>query len=176
MKKIMLALLFIGASLYALEVQHTTVAFTAFKTYAKKGVSGVFDKISITTAKADTVAQLLKNATADIDTTSVNSGNKGRDAKLVTAFFQVQNVKKIKATITDVKKDTLLVQLTMNKKSLNIPMSYSAEKGTIKAKGVIDLADFVMIKSLKSINKACYALHQGKTWQDVNISFTMQYK
>lgn len=176
MKKIILTLLFVAASAYALEVQSTTITFTAFKTYAKKGVSGVFDKISVTTAKADTVIQLLENATANIDTSSVNSGNKGRDAKLVTNFFHVQNVKKIKATITSVKKDMLLLQLTMNGKSVNIPMSYNVEENTILAKGVIDLADFAMIKSLKSINKACYALHQGKTWQDVNISFTMQYK
>jgi len=176
MKKIILALLFVAASAYALEVQNTTVKFTAFKTYAKKGVSGVFDKVSVTTAKADTVTQLLENATANIDTSSVNSGNKGRDAKLVTQFFNVQNVKNIKAKISDVKKNTLLLKLTMNGKSLNIPMSYNVEENMINAKGVIDLADFAMMKSLKSINKACYTLHQGKTWQDVNIYFTMQYK
>jgi len=78
MKKIILTLLFVAASAYALEVQNTTITFTAFKTYAKKGVSGVFDKCSVTTAKADTVEQLLENATASIDASSVNSGNQGK--------------------------------------------------------------------------------------------------
>ncbi|WP_151900288.1 YceI family protein [Sulfurimonas hydrogeniphila] len=176
MKKIILALLLAGASLYALEVQNTTVKFTAFKTYAKKGVSGVFDKIRVKTQKADTVTTLLRNATAEIETSSVNSGNKGRDAKLVAQFFNVQDVKRIKAKIIDVTKNTLILQLNMNNKTLNIPMSYSIANNTVNAKGTIDLADFMMLQSLKSINKACYALHQGKTWQDVNIYFTMQYK
>ncbi len=176
MKKILLALLLATASLYALEAQSTTVKFTAFKTYAKKGVSGVFDKIKIHTQNADTVVSLLKNATADIETSSVNSGNKGRDAKLVSQFFNVQNVKKIQAKIIDVQKNMLVLQLKMNSKTLNIPMNYSVENHTVKAKGTIDLADFMMLKSLKSINKACYTLHKGKTWQDVNIYFTMQYK
>ncbi|QOP43597.1 YceI family protein [Sulfurimonas sediminis] len=176
MKKIILALLLATASLYALEVQNTTIKFTAFKTYAKKGVSGVFDKIKINTSKADTVVALLKNATAEIETSSVNSGNKGRDAKLVTQFFNVQKVKKIEAKIIDVQKDILVLQLSMNSKTLNIPMSYTVSDNRVNAQGTIDLADFMMLKSLKSINKACYTLHKGKTWQDVNIYFTMQYK
>lgn len=40
----------------------------------------------------------------NIDTASVNSGNKGRDAKLVAKFFNVQNVKNIQAKIINVKK------------------------------------------------------------------------
>lgn len=70
----------------------------------------------------------------------------------------------------------LIAKITMNDKSLNIPMNYTANDGVITAKGTIDLADFAMIPSLKSINKACYDLHQGKTWQDVDIAFTLNYK
>lgn len=176
MKKILLALLLATASLCALEVQNTTVKFTAFKTYAKIGVSGVFDKVQVNTKTAKTVPALLENATANIDTSSVNSGNKGRDTKLVTKFFDVQNVKNIKAKIINVTKGMLLLQLSMNGKTLNIPMNYNVKDNTVNAKGVIDLADFAMLKSLKSLTKACYVLHKGKTWQDVNIYFTMQYK
>ena len=176
MKKLIFAMLLASASLWALEVQNTTVKFTAFKTYAKIGVSGVFDKITVHTQKADTVSSLLKNATANIDTSSVNSGNKGRDSKLVEQFFNVQNVKNIKAKIINVTKDMLLLQLNMHGKTLEIPMHYSVKNNTIDANGFIDLADFAMLPSLKSLTKACYALHQGKTWQDVNIYFTMQYR
>ncbi|WP_297441233.1 YceI family protein [Sulfurimonas sp.] len=176
MKKILLASLVLAASLSAYEIQNSSVKFTAFKTYAKKGVSGVFDVVKVTTNKNDTIVGLLSNATATINTSSVNSGNKGRDIKLVSKFFDVQNVKKIEAKIIKVDKKTLVAKITMNEKSLDIPMSYTAKNGKITAKGTIDLADFAMLSSLKSINKACYALHQGKTWQDVDIAFTLDYK
>ncbi|WP_457743978.1 YceI family protein [Sulfurimonas sp.] len=176
MKKIILAMLILAASLSALEIQNTTVKFTAFKTYAKKGVSGVFDKVKVQSNQGADVQALLLNAVADISTTSVNSGNKGRDIKLVNKFFDVQNVQNIKVKITNVTKSSLIATISMNAKTLNIPMSYSVENNTINAKGTIDLADFDMIPSLKSLNKACYKLHQGKTWRDVDIYFTITYK
>jgi len=176
MKKTLLAMLFLAASLSAYEIQNTTVKFTAFKTYAKKGVSGVFDTIKLHDKKADSVAKLLANAAVSIDTSSVNSGNKGRDAKLVSKFFNVQNVKTIQAKLSDVTKSSLVATITMHGKTLDIPMSYSVKNGVVHAKGTIDLADFNMIPSLKSLNKACYALHKGKTWQDVDIYFTIAYK
>ncbi len=176
MKKFILALLFASASLWALEVQNTTVKFTAFKTYAKIGVSGIFEKVHVNTKTGKNVISLLKNATANIDTSSVNSGNKGRDIKLVQKFFNIQNVKNIQAKIVNVSKNNLVLKLTMHKKTLQIPMHYSVVNNTISANGVIDLADFAMLKSVKSLNKACYVRHKGKTWQDVDISFTMQYK
>jgi len=46
----------------------------------------------------------------------------------------------------------------------------------LEAEGYIDLADFKMLPSLKSINKACYDLHKGKTWQDVKIEIELELK
>ena len=154
MKKIIFALLFLVASLSAYEVQKTTVKFTAFKTYAKKGVSGVFNKVAVDSKTQKSIEALLENTTAVIDTSSVNSGNKGRDAKLVGKFFNVQNVSKIKATLSNVSKNSLIAKITMHEKTLNIPMSYTVKGNTIQAKGVIDLADFGMLDSLHSLNKA----------------------
>ena len=44
------------------------------------------------------------------------------------------------------------------------------------AASLSNAADFGMIPSLKAINKACYDLHQGKTWQDVDTYFNIAYK
>jgi len=176
MKKTLLAMLFLAASLSALEIQHTTVKFTAFKTYAKKGVSGIFNKVAVKSIKANNVKSLLSNTIATIDTSSVNSGNKGRDIKLVNKFFAVQNVKNIKATLSNVQDKSLTATISMNGKTLAIPMSYTVKGNIINAKGTIDLTDFSMIPSLKSLNKACYVLHKGKTWRDVVIYFSIEYK
>ena len=176
MKKTLLAMLFLAASLSALEIQHTTVKFTAFKTYAKKGVSGIFNKVAVKSIKANNVKSLLSNTIATIDTSSVNSGNKGRDIKLVNKFFAVQNVKNIKAILSNVQDKSLTATISMNGKTLAIPMSYTVKGNIINAKGTIDLTDFSMIPSLKSLNKACYVLHKGKTWRDVVIYFSIEYK
>jgi hypothetical protein len=55
-------------------------------------------------------------------------------------------------------------------------MKYSFSNGKLRAAGVIDLIDFKAENALTSINTACYDLHQGKTWSDVNIGFTMDVK
>ena len=68
----------------------------------------------------------------------------------------------------------VLVEVMMNGKGLNVPMAYSYEKGLFTAKGVIDLGDFKALDALTSINRACYDLHDGKTWQDVNIGFILK--
>ena len=176
MKKVIIALLLLNISLLAYEVENISVKFTAFKTYAKKGVNATFDDVAYQKVSADTIVKMLTNSHVDINTTHVNSGNKARDAKLVTSFFNIQGVKHIKAKIIDVREKMLIVEIQMNETTLNIPMLYTVSDSSVLANGTIDLADFMMIPSLKSINKACYDLHQGKTWQDVDISFEMDYK
>ena len=53
-------------------------------------------------------------------------------------------------------------------------MAYTYENGLFKAAGVIDLGDFGALNALTSINRACYDLHAGKTWQDVDIAFALK--
>lgn len=176
MKKFIISLLLLNISLFAYEVDNISVKFTAFKTYAKKGVNAVFDNVQYKKTTSDTIVGMLTNSSVKISTAKVNSGNKARDEKLVASFFNVQGVETIEANIIDVREKLLIVEIKMNNKTLNIPMFYTVSDSSIIANGTIDLADFMMIPSLSSINKACYDLHQGKTWQDVDISFEMDYK
>jgi hypothetical protein len=62
----------------------------------------------------------------------------------------------------------------MNNITKEVLMDLDFDKDEIEAKGRIDLADFAMLPSLKSINTACYDLHKGKTWQDVEIEFEIK--
>ena len=88
----------------------------------------------------------------------------------------VQNVEMITAKITKVEGNVLHVAISMNGKTLDVPMKYEVEDDEVEAEGVIDLADFEMLPALHAINKACYDLHQGKTWQDVELEFELKYK
>lgn len=148
--------------------------FKAYKTPLKIGVKGTFDKYTLHTQPSISQKELLTSSSVTIDTTSVNTGNKGRDAKLVAKFFEVQGVKTITAKVIGYDKNVADVAITMNGVTKTVPMKVEFDDDEIELKGVLDLADFTMLPSLKSITQACYALHKGKTWQDVNLEFEIK--
>lgn len=174
MKSFILAGLLIVSSAFAectYYSENAKVTWKAFKTYEKIGVGGTFDHATFSPKSAKTVEDFLTNSTISIQTSSVNSGNAGRDATLVSSFFKVQNIDLITAKITSAKDSKAQVEITMNGVTKTIPMGYTVGEGKIVGKGVIDLSDFTMLKSLQSINTTCFNLHGGKTWQDVEIGF-----
>lgn len=179
MKKIILACLLIISASFAectYQSENAKVTWKAFKTYEKIGVGGTFDRINSSAQQSLSVEELLKSIKITIDTTSVNSGNAGRDATLVSSFFKAQNILTISAKIISVKDSKAIAEITMNSITKAIPMSYTVQEGKIVGKGIIDLADFTMLPSLQSINKSCFDLHAGKTWQDVEIGFEIVTK
>ncbi|NOR58204.1 MAG: YceI family protein [Sulfurimonas sp.] len=165
-----------------------TVSFKAYKTPAKIGVGGIFDSVKYTAnaPKGNNFREILVGSNVVIDTASVNSKNSGRDVKLVKFFFEQMSSKNITAKIVDIKSDkrvrgkpktgVMLVAITMNGKTKEVPMSYIFKKGDLSANGHIDLLDFSASKALASINKACFDLHKGKTWSDVAIGFQTNIK
>lgn len=152
------------------------VTWTAFKTPLKVGVGGTFKSVAYKgNASGKTLPLLLEGASVQIQTNNVDSNNPGRDAKLVQFFFNQMDGQTLDAKILklDETAKVVTVEIIMNGKGLEIPMAYTYEKGLFDAKGVIDLGDFNALSALTSINRACYDLHSGKTWQDVNIGFSM---
>ncbi len=164
------------------------VNFVAYKTAAKKGVGASFDSVKYTAISpvGKNFREILVGSSVVIDTKSVNSKNKGRDEKLVKFFFQNMKGETINAKILDYKavkvakgepkKGTLITEITMNGIKKQVPMNYMLKEGVLKAEGVIDIFDFSGNAALTAINKACFDLHQGKTWNDVAISFTTKIK
>ena len=159
------------------------VNFEAYKTPLKIGVSGTFDKFLYipNLPSGKNFREIFVGSSVLIDTSSVNSQNKGRDNKLVKFFFDKMVSTSIEAKIVDYKPNKrykgkpktglFMVKITMNGVTKTIPMKYSYSKGKMQAKGVIDIFDFSANKSLQELNRACYKLHKGKTWNDVSISF-----
>jgi len=199
MKKLLLTIMILSTALFANTPAPKTgcvlsqdgaiiVGWTAYKTAAKKGVGGIFDHVTYTPAQKEgkNFKEILVGATLTIDTKSVNSKNEGRDKKLVAQFFQRFSSDKITAKITDIqaksketgkpKTGTIMIDITMNGITKNIPMSYIYQKGVMHGQGYIDILDFQGSKALASINKACFDLHKGKTWSDVAITFDMPIK
>jgi len=159
------------------------VTWKAFKTPLKKGVGGHFKTVNFTSdvKSAKALNTLLAGSMVNIDVASVDSKNPGRDVKLLNAFFKKMAGPNIKAKVISLKRDKdarksgiVVTSVTMNGVTKTVPMRYTFNNGVLSANGVVDLIDFNATPALQSINKACFDLHQGKTWSDVNIGFTMK--
>jgi len=179
MKAIVMGML-VATALFAGECRYSVkdigVQWSAYKTPLRVAVGATFHGIKLRARPDQTVDALLEGAHVTIDTASIDSKNRGRDAKLVKFFFNVQGVKAINAEIKSVHQNIVDVEIEMNGISQTIPMKIVREENRIEAEGYLDLGDFNMLPSLQSINKACYELHKGKTWQDIKITFEIETK
>ena len=161
------------------------VTWKAYKTLAKLGVAGQFTDVNYISnkKKGKNFAELFIGSKVSIDISKIDTKNEGRDKTLVSEFFGKLKGKTIDGVIKDIKADkpvngkivyhgVVSVSITMNSKTLLIPMRYNYKNSIFKATATIDLFDFEAKDALSSINKSCYDLHKGKTWNDVTIGFT----
>lgn len=175
-KLVMLAALLTATQVYAQEAKcikvldkDTKVTWVAFKTPLKVGVGGSFTNVSFEKAvQGADLETALKQSRFSIDTKSVSTNDKQRDAKIVSNFFKNGNLK-ISGVVQTFRKKKLVMDLTMNDVMKTIPMSYEISGNKVTAKGFIDILDFNASDSLSALNKACELLHEGKTWSDVEI-------
>jgi polyisoprenoid-binding protein YceI len=164
--------------LYSLEedLSKAKTTWTAYKTPKKVGVNGSFTTISYTAQEAENLNLFLKSAKVEIDTESVNSGLKERDDKLLKFFFKLMKNSKIKAHVENIKDDTALVIISMNNVKKEVPMKYTFDKNLLTLTGDIDILNWSLDKALASINKACFVLHEKKTWSDVGLKIEVPVK
>jgi polyisoprenoid-binding protein YceI len=164
------------------------VTWKAYKTLAKLGVAGAFTDVNYkpNAKEGKNFKELLIGSTVSIDLTKIDTKNEARDKTLVTNFFSQLKGKIIEGKIVTIEAGkrekgkpyfgVINVNVTMNGKTLLIPMKYHFEKEHFQAVGTIDLFDFGANSALSSINKSCFELHKGKTWNDVTISFSTTIK
>ena len=194
MRKILLSLMTVASLASAggcvlVQSDEMNVTWKAYKTLAKLGVSGQFTGVTYTpnTKEGKNFKELLVGSKVSIDLSKIDTKNEGRDKTLVENFFTKLGGKTIKGVIVSLKSDpkengkrvyhgVVDVNITMNKKTLLIPMKYNYKKENFSAIGTIDLFDFSANDALKSINKSCFDLHKGKTWNDVTIGFSTTIK
>jgi hypothetical protein len=161
---------------YQYNPAQTAIQWIAFKTPKKVGVSGRFEKFELKLDKnsSQDLKEILSTASVEIDTTSVATGDKGRDAKIVKHFFNDGIA--LSAKVIKIDEASLVMRLKMNEKEQDVEMSYRFINGKLEANGSIDVLAFAMDSFLEAINKACYALHEGKTWSDVKITLISQFE
>ncbi|MGB0453887.1 MAG: YceI family protein [Bacteriovoracaceae bacterium] len=149
----------------------------AFKTPKKDGVKGSFKDFGLKKPEtAPTIDAYIGQTTFDIDIKSVTTKNLARDRKLAKHFFEFMGGNKIKGEFLSLKKKVLKTKITMNNKTLEVPLKVERNKQTLKATGTIDVFDFALNNQLSAINKACYKLHEGKTWNVVDLEVFLKFQ
>ncbi|MFW3340389.1 YceI family protein [Aliarcobacter butzleri] len=181
-KRILLSILVafgLISSLNAYELNgNLGVKWTGFKLASKVGVSGTFNKIDLEITKSETLTEFLKSAKVKIESKSLESKDPVRNLNITSTLFSLANTEFIKGSISSVDEinKTLVLDVTMNKVTKTIPMSYEIENGNITAKGSIDILDFDMKSSYLAFTQKCSTLHEKKSYSDVNIEFIIPFK
>lgn len=178
--KIILSILVMVSALFAAQCEYIRdggfgVEWTAYKTPLKVPVSGSFNQVGTQgNAMGKTLNDILSGSKVKINSASVNTQNPERDATLVKSFFRMLKNGEIGASAITVdgsdKEGVINSEITMNGVTKKVPLKYTFNEEHLVAKGFIDLLDFAASGALSSINKACYDLHEGKTWSDVEIT------
>jgi polyisoprenoid-binding protein YceI len=154
-----------------------SINWVAFKTPLKIGVGGTFKKVKFNgKLRGDSIKSVVEKAKFSIDSSSVFTKNPGRDVKIAKFFFStMENGSKINGEVVKLTSKKVVVRFTMNNKSVEVPLKYTIANNELKAMGTIDILDFSLNSELAALNKACFAKHEGKTWNDVDIELLAKF-
>jgi len=194
MKKIIFSLFTLFSISYAsggcvlVQSEDMNVTWKAYKTLDNVEVKGTFTSVDyLPIAKeGKNFKELLVGSSVQIDTTKTDTGDLQMDDTPVSTCFKQLKATSIKAEVTGIKADkhvkgkpyqgVLDVRITINGKSLVKPMHYLYENERFVAKASIDLFDFSGKEALASVNKDCYDVNKGKTWNDLDLEFAILIK
>ena len=157
------------------------VRWTAFKTTAKVGVGGQFDQVNVTAGdKSTKITDILETIKFNIPTSSTNTANEDRDAKIVKSFFGAMNetdiiIGQVKTANGDNYSGTCTFYLTLNNIEKETTLNYVVDDATVKLTGEIDVDNWGAENAVASLNEICRALHTGedgesKTWSIVELA------
>ncbi len=163
------------------------VRWTAFKTSEKKAVGGQFDRVNVTSGEKSTkITDVLETIKFNIPTSSTNTANEDRDAKIITSFFGAMTetdiiLGQVKSVTGDDKNGTCIFYLTLNNIEKEATLDYVVEDATIKLTGEIDMVDWSAEGAVSSLNEVCGELHTGedgvtKTWSVVELAIETTLK
>lgn len=146
--------------------------WTAYKTKEKVPVMGTFNTITLTnTQEGKPLEESLQGAKFSCDGTTVSTGDTARDGTLTAFFFKrLQGGTAIQGSFGKFENNKVSITFTVNGKTVTKVFDYTLAGKEITIKGSIDiLKDFDADKAFTSLHRACYDLHEGKTWTEVDI-------
>lgn len=154
--------------------QDSTLSWTAFKTPKKVGVKAKFSEFNLSSTGSRSIDDLIISSRIKVNAKSVESGDKARDVKIVSFFFQkMMGGTDITGKVLKVNAGKVQVEFLMNGKKQIVDMEAKVDEklSTLALTGKLDVLNFGMQSNLAAITKACYEKHEGVTWPDVELEF-----
>ena len=147
------------------------ISWHAFKTSKKIGVKGSFREFKMGDfKKTKNFKGQIDSLEITIDPQKFTTGNKARDANISKFFFS--DIKPIVVKVKKVSKKWITTTIKLGAKTRKTPFRYNLMGDQIKATAHIDLIDFKLSAHLAKLNKACFSMHEGKTWSHVELGLT----
>lgn len=148
----------------------------------------IFKEFEVTSAENLLLGTRLTFNPGSVDTSKdLNNGTGGdwpaafaevRNGNIINGF--VNNMAEKEAVIAEIASigdKNIELQVTINGVTKKIEMTYTVTDGLLLAKGELDVLDFNTNEAFESFGKLCTtAFHQGKTWSEVGLQFSVVVK
>lgn len=164
---------------YALNTDTYELNFTAYKTTEKKGVGGTFNEITWTAGEAEDMEGAITSIEFEINTSSVETNDEGRNGKIAEHFFGTINTPTITGKVASIDKEagTADVTFTMHGITIDVPGTFTMDGENFTYKAEIDVQKWNAVSGIEALNAVCEDLHMGDDgvsllWQIVDISFS----
>lgn len=164
--------------LYSVNQESFELAWIAFKTTVKVPVGGSFDQVKIVGDQAEDKVGALNGVEFEIATSTVNSQNEERDAKISEHFFGTFETPVITGKVTAVDADNgkATVMITMHGISYDVEGDLTITEDDFTFNASIDVMNWNGMAAVNALNEVCFDLHKGedgesKLWSEVAVSF-----
>jgi hypothetical protein len=164
---------------YSLNTDTYELNFIAYKTTDKKPVGGTFNEVSFTAGESEDMEGAITSIEFEINTSSVETNDEGRNAKIAEHFFGTINTPTITGNVKSIDPDagSAVVTITMNGISFEVNGNFTIEGENFTFKSDIDVQKWNGVIGIDALNKVCEDLHKGDDgvsvlWQNVDISFS----
>lgn len=161
----------------------TELEFTSFKTNAKVPVKGTFSMFTVNGNEAEKAEDVIKSLEFTINTTSVETNDSGRNAKIALHFFGTLETPEItgKVTALDLDAGKATVMIEMHGISYDVEGTCSLENNKFTYDASIDVINWNAMSGIEALNEQCKDLHTGedgvsKLWSQVDLHFATTLK
>lgn len=162
------------AACYQVAPSDILLQWRAFKTAHKIAVDGEFTNLKINgEARGDSYQNILNKTSLEIATNQVETKMAQRNQTIAKYFFKDMV---IKARTNSMSAKVLNIDIEMNGKRQTIPLLYKIENDKLSAQGFLDILDFALGERLSELTNVCKALHEGKTWNDIELNLEILFK
>lgn len=164
---------------YSYNAESSILEWTAFKFTNRTGVKGTFNEINMSgLSQSNDKKALIESMGFNIPTSTVESNDPGRNAKIAEFFFGAINTDVIEGKVIKLKDDGgAEVSIKMNGVTKTVIGEYTLTDTQFSFHTTIDVVDWKADNGITALNKQCVANHTGedgvlKLWSEVELSFT----